>query len=194
MGGTNTDSATVLGSDEGTPPTGTVAFYACGPTASVEPCTPSGSPFGTPRRWTGRTTRRLLPRHRLPPTRPGIWCYAAVYSGDSNYAGSNDETTDECFTVFGSSTKSTPGSTGITLGTSDTDTAAVTGSDASTDPTGSVAFYACGPMGSKTSCTPSGSPFDTEMLNGFQQPRDRYFGVVHAHRSGILVLRGGLLG
>lgn len=169
LGATNTDSATVTGSDVGTPPTGTVGFYACGPTATAQPCTPSGSPFDT-ETLDGTDNPATVTSVAFTPSAAGIWCFAAVYSGDSNYAGSNDETTDECFTVFGSSTKSTPGSTSITLGTTDTDSAAVTGSDSGTDPTGTVAFYACGPTGSKTSCTPSGSPFDTEMLDGTDNP------------------------
>jgi hypothetical protein len=171
LGASNTDSATVTGSDMGTPPTGTVQFYACGPTASPEVCTPSGSPFDT-ETLDGTDNPSTVTSVGLTPDAAGTWCFAAVYSGDSNYAGSSDGTTDECFTVStGTSTiTSAPGSTKINLGTTNTDTATVASTPSSPDPTGTVAFYACGPTGSATPCTPSGSPFDTEPLNGTSEP------------------------
>ena len=87
--------------------------------------------------------------------------------------------------VLSSSTSSLLAASKINLGSSDTDSATVTVATSSVDPTGTVAFYACGPTTSKTPCTPSGSPFDTETLNGIKQPVDRYLGLVHARRGGI---------
>ncbi len=171
FGDGNTDSATVTGSASADP-TGSVDFYECGPTASPTPCT-SGS-------WTQFDTESLsgtsnpdtVTSASFTPTSTGYWCFAGVYSGDSNYSGSSDSTTDECFDVTsgGSSTSTTPGSTSIVLGAGNTDSATVTGS-ASVDPTGSVDFYECGPTASPTPCT-SGSwtQFDTESLSGTSNP------------------------
>jgi hypothetical protein len=169
LGNSNTDSATVTGSVSGVAPTGSVAFYACGPTATAETCTPSGSPFDT-ESLAGNADNpvTVTTQTAFTPAGAGTWCFAAVYSGDSNYSGSNDETTDECFIVgTGTSTTVTkPTSKKISLGTSNTDSAKITGSASGVAPTGSVAFYACGPTATAETCTPSGSPFDTESLAG----------------------------
>ncbi len=154
LGNSNTDVATVSGND-GTP-TGSVDFYTC--PENVSPCTP--------------TTPGVVPDPANPvslvggsatsssftPDSTGTWCYAAVYSGDSNYSGSSDESTDECFTVdpASSTTLSTPTSASIVLGESNSDSAAVTGNDSAVGApaaTGSVDFYTC--PENVTPCTPT---------------------------------------
>jgi IPT/TIG domain len=171
LGQSDTDSATVTGSDEDTDPTGSVTFYECGPTASPQPCT-SGS-------WTQLDTEALsgasnpdtVTSTPFSPDSAGQWCFAAVYSGDSNYSGSQDSTTDECFDAGSSETTSMPTGSSIALGQTNTDTATVTGSDASIDPTGTVDFYECGPTSNMDlPCTYSGMPFDTEVLGGSSNP------------------------
>jgi hypothetical protein len=98
LGASDTDSATVTGGS--TPdPTGSVSFYECGPTPSATPCT-SGS-------WTKFDTESLsgtsnpsqVTSAEFTPASTGYFCFAAVYSGDSNYSGSSDATVDECFDV-----------------------------------------------------------------------------------------------
>ncbi len=88
-------------------------------------------------------------------TSTGYWCFAGYYSGDSNYSASSDTSTDECFDVTSGSTStvSTPTSSRITLGQSDTDNATVTGNAAGGSPTGTVSFYECGPTSVATPCT-----------------------------------------
>ena len=98
LGSSNSDGATVTGSASADP-TGSVEFYECGPTPSATPCT-SGS-------WTQFDTESLsgsanpstLTSKAFTPTATGYWCFAGVYSGDSNYSGSSDSTVDECFDV-----------------------------------------------------------------------------------------------
>jgi hypothetical protein len=90
------------------------------------------------------------------PTSTGYWCFAAYYSGDSNYASSDDSTTTGgCFDVTGlpSSTTSTPTDSTIVLGNSNTDNAVVTGGATFGSPTGSVTFYQCYAGASPAPCT-----------------------------------------
>jgi hypothetical protein len=168
LGNSNTDSATVSGSDV-PDPTGTVSFYACGPDASS--CTPSGSPFDTENLSGSSDPDTVTTVNSFTPTAAGTWCFAAVYSGDSNYGVSSDESSDECFAVTQatSTTSTSPVEASILLGGSDTDSATVTGSVSGVDPTGTVSFYECGPDSSPVGCT-TGTQFDTETLSGTSDP------------------------
>jgi hypothetical protein len=85
-------------------PTGTVAFYVCGPDAPT-PCTATdGTELGTGAAVSGATSdsgdtvTATSPAFRATAT--GSYCFLAVYSGDADYASTpgaaND---DECFTV-----------------------------------------------------------------------------------------------
>ena len=173
LGGTNTDGATVTGSDADVDPTGTVTFYECGPTASATPCTSSSWTQFDTESLSGSANPDTVTSASFTPSATGTWCFAAVYGGDGNYTGSSDGSTDECFTVgsAGSSTTSTPTNSSITLGGTNTDGATVTGSDADVDPTGTVNFYECGPTASATPCTSSSwTQFDTESLSGSANP------------------------
>ena len=162
LGSSNTDTATVTGSDP-TDPTGSVYFYVCGPEVSAAPCT-SGVLFDT-EALDGLANPDSVTSASYTPTAAGTWCFGAVYSGDDNYDGSSDTSTDECFTVtqVSSVTSSAPANSTIVLGATNTDTVTVTGSDGSVDPTGSVTFYECGPETGSAPCT-SGTEFDSETL------------------------------
>jgi len=116
--GSVTDNVTVSGPTPGTGlpfPTGTVTFYVCqvststGQTgtcaaASANQLASAGGvtnpvTLGT---GTGDTNTAASPAYQ--PTAAGSYCFAAVYSGDSNFAGSSDNTSGagvstECFSV-----------------------------------------------------------------------------------------------
>ena len=156
LGHSDTDGVVVTGNSAGGSPTGSVTFYECGPTNSATPCTSEANEVGSAE--PDRRRRRHLDRRALghfTPTSTGYWCFAGVYSGDSNYNSSSDTSIDECVDVtpVSSSTVTTPGNTSIVLGDSDTDGAVVSGNAAGGNPTGSVTFYECGPTNSATPCT-----------------------------------------
>ena len=156
LGNSNTDSAVVTGDDTFGSPTGTVSFYECGPTVSATPCTSETDQVGTPVTVTaGDSDTSSASSVSFTPTSTGYWCFAAQYSGDSNYGTSSDTTTDECFDVTAatSSTTTTPASSSIVLGSSNSDSALVTGVAGGPAPTGTVTFYECGPTVSAAPCT-----------------------------------------
>jgi hypothetical protein len=155
LGSTASDSATVTGNADVGSPTGSVQFYECGPTTSATPCTSTSHKVGSAVSVTASANdTSTASSASFTPTAAGTWCFAGVYSGDSNYAGSSDTTTDECFTVTAasSSTTTVPQSTTMVYGSTNYDTATVTG-DAGGSPTGTVAFYECGPVPNPTPCT-----------------------------------------
>ena len=156
LGDSNTDGATVTGSVGGVDPTGTVAFYACG--ENVDPCT-SGTLFDT-ETLSGTSNPGTVTSASFTPTSTGTWCFAAVYSGDSNYSASSDQSSDECYTVTaaGTSTSSAPTSSTGALGGPNSDVAVVTGNAAGGSPSGTVSFYECGPTGTPTPCTSLAHP------------------------------------
>ncbi len=143
-------------------PTGQVAFTLCGPGAtscSAGQGTPEGDNdpvdnFGD------------YDSNTVTLNANGTYCFSATYGGDTTFLGSSDDTaTDQCFTIVGGSSKTTPTVTerpgnggSITYGSSIQVSASVTGSGAT--PTGSVTFTRCGPLGSASGCsggTPVGS-------------------------------------
>jgi hypothetical protein len=157
LGESDSDVLTVTGNSAGGAPTGTVTFYECGPDLSGSvPCTSQDNEVGSDVTLTssGGDTSTATSADFSPDT-TGTYCFGAYYGGDSNYTASSDTTTGECFTVVAasSSTASSPQSTSIVLGATDSDSATVTGSDAFGSPTGTVSFYECGPTGSAQSCT-----------------------------------------
>jgi hypothetical protein len=164
LGGSDTDTATVAGNSAGGSPTGTVSFYECGPGRSD--CTSTANQVATAVSVTaGSGDTSTATSASFTPTSTGIWCFAAVYSGDSNYSSSSDESSDECFTVSvaSSSTVSAPASSPITLGASDSDSATVSGNSAAGSPTGTVSFYECGPTTTATDCTSQTDPVQTDV-------------------------------
>jgi large repetitive protein len=144
----NSDGAVVTGSGSAGPPTGTVTFYTCG--ENVDPCTSAnwtqlGNPVNlTPGAGNTSSANSVL----FTNTSAGNWCFAAVYSGDGNYTGSSDQSSDGCYTVglATSSTVSSPGSPTAVLDGTNSDNAVVTGNDYDASPpapTGTVTFYTC---------------------------------------------------
>jgi Bacterial Ig-like domain (group 3) len=173
LGGSDSDNATVTGSDPDIDPSGTVTFYYCGPDLTETGCTPSSGTEFDSESLSGGTNPDTVTSASFTPQTAGYWCFAAVYSGDTNYTSSSDTTTEECFDVgvTGSTTSSTPESGTIALGGSDSDQAKVTGSVSGIDPSGKVDFYYCGPDASATPCS-SGTQtlFDTVKLSGSSNP------------------------
>ncbi len=157
LDGPNSDTVLITGNDDAANapyPTGSVTFYTCA--EGVDPCTSAtwhqlGSPV-TLSTGSGNTNSAIS--ETFDNTSAGTWCFAAVYSGDSNYTGSKDDSSDECYTVSEdtSSTISAPVNSTITEGQSNADEATVTGDASVGAPTGTVTFYQCGPTATKTSC------------------------------------------
>ena len=83
----------------------------------------------------------------------------------------------------------------IPEGTSNTDTATVTGDSASGSPTGTVSFYECGPTPTAEPCTSQANPVGGQQKRDGQRGRHRdgYIAIVHPDRHGLLVLRRLLL-
>ncbi len=161
LGSSDSDSATVTGNDVVGDPTGTVQFYECGPTPAAADCNSTSNPVGSPVTLTaGAGDTASAGSVSFTPTSTGYWCFAGVYSGDSNYAGSSDNTTDECFDVTAASSSTVTARTAstIVLGNGNTDMATVTGNTAGGSPTGTVQFYECGPTPSAADCTSTSNP------------------------------------
>jgi hypothetical protein len=160
LGSTDTDTVTVTGTAAGGSPTGTVTFSACGPTASATPCTSPNAGSPTAQLSSGPNNSSTASAV-LDPGTTGWYCFLDQYSGDAHYnAVSDNNTATECVDVTGSSShpitptlKSAFASSSIPLGSTDMDTATVTGTAAGGSPTGSVTFSACGPTASATPCT-----------------------------------------
>jgi hypothetical protein len=161
LGGPNADNVVVTGNDSGATapyPTGTVTFYTCA--EGVDPCTPANwAQLGSPvTLGTGSANTNMANSVAFDNTAAGTWCFASVYSGDSNYSGSTDSTSDECYTVSKdtSSTLSSPLQATINQAQPDTDQSTVTGGASGPAPTGTVTFFECGPTQAPTACS-SGS-------------------------------------
>jgi hypothetical protein len=155
LGQSDSDAVTVTGNASGGSPTGSIAFYECGPNVSAQSCTSETNAVGTVSLSSTTATTSSATSGAVTPASAGYWCFYAVYSGDSNYSGSSDSSTNECFdvTAASSSTSSTPSASTIVVGTSVTDAATVTGNSIAGNPSGSVSFYECGPSAGAQSCT-----------------------------------------
>lgn len=96
LGQSVTDTATLSGTQGDV--TGTVDFYACGPTASNEDCTTGGTPVGSD----VAVTNGSAISDSFTPTVIGSYCFRAEYTPDglSNYLATTHTNSDtECFTV-----------------------------------------------------------------------------------------------
>ena len=188
--------ATVTGSVGGVDPTGSVAFYECGPTASptLLACAATWTPFDNESLEREPPTLTPSPRQSFTPTSTGYWCFAAVATpGTPTTRGARTDTTDECFDVTpaGSSTVTAPTNSSIALGDSNTDGATVTGSVSGVDPTGTVAFYECG--ATVDPCVASGCTVRYGDVERDFQPGHCHLGILHPDLHRHLVLRGRLL-
>jgi len=147
LGGSETDTATVTGAG-GFTPTGTVAFYVCGPSPSPSSCTTTaGTEVGGPvdvGPTVGSPPSAAATSGAFTPTADGVYCFLAVYSGDAGYTpGSDGSASDQCFTVLSPATvTASPLTAAIVLGQSDPATATVVGENGIT-PTGTVHFFVC---------------------------------------------------
>ena len=135
-------------------PTGNVTFSVCGPLSSASGCASGGTSLGGATLNGGTATGPSF-----TPGALGTYCFRADYAGDSNYLGSSDGSASECFTVTRahSSASSKPAKATIDLGGSDTDTATLTGNQATGVPSGSVSFFVCGPLTSAVGCQSGGA-------------------------------------
>jgi len=167
-----TDSVTVTGDAQGGPPTGDVAFYVCQtgttPTLTPGPCAATGTPedagaaLGAGSGATASATSAAF-----TPTALGTWCFSAVYGGDANYTGSDDDTAAadldpaECVLVTSAPVALSAAASLSTLvlgaGTTFTDAVTVTGNAVAGTPTGTVTFLLCGPLGADASCQSGGA-------------------------------------
>lgn len=149
------DTATVTGSNSSHTPGGSVSFSLCGPLQSASICSSGGTSVGSGTlSGSGTTATATSPDvNSTTALAPGLYCFGASWSGDTNYPGgaSSTSSTGECFTVskIDTSTVTTPndgsGTTEhtITLGSTIYDTAVVTGTSVGGDPTGFVVFHVC---------------------------------------------------
>ena len=158
LGNSNSDTAVVTGDATFGSPTGSVTFYDCFAGAGPAPCSSQANQVGgsSVGLTGGASNTSSASSVSFTPTSTGYWCFAAYYSGDSNYSTSNDSTTtDGCFdvTVASSSTTSTPGAATIVIGNTNTDIASVVGNAAGGAPTGTVTFYYCYAGASPAPCT-----------------------------------------
>lgn len=83
-------------------PTGTVDFHLCGPsTISISSCVATpGNAVSEDVLLSGLTNPAVVNSGPVEITSVGFYCWKAVYSGDSNYAGPlTDDGTNECFEV-----------------------------------------------------------------------------------------------
>jgi hypothetical protein len=168
------DTATVKGNRPVTP-TGTVTFFMCTFAAgTMDLCDGSdaaheGVSIGTGTlTGMGDTATAVSPdvNTAASPLTPGRYCFRAEWPGDANYPGALEEFEGpECFTVakLDSQTVTTPvdGSgtptSTISLGSSISDRAVVTGREAGGDPTGDVEFFVCGPIAAPATCDTDGT-------------------------------------
>jgi len=99
LSSTNADTVTVTGDAKGGTPTGSVAFYVCGPSASAQACTSKADPIGSATLSPAGGAVASASSPSFGPGATGTWCFAAYYSGDSTYQAGADASTGECFTV-----------------------------------------------------------------------------------------------
>jgi hypothetical protein len=159
LGSSDTDTVTLKGTAKNGSPTGTVTFSLCGPTTSATPCT-SESGLSATIGLTGAAQHRSTADVTFSPVASGWYCFLDQYTGDTHYKPVSDNNTSTgCFDVTGSGTTNTPTLTtalsnaSVSLGTTVTDTATVTGNSTNGSPTGTVTFSACGPTATATACT-----------------------------------------
>ena len=152
-----TDSATL---SAGVNPGGTITFYLFSPSQTCSTTPESGTYTFTTSVNVTSGDGTYGPVTGPVPNVKGTWNWLAVYSGDSNNNGANSGCGNEPVTVNPAHSTtttqqsgSTSGSGTIVIGQSITDTATVQGNDSGGAPTGSVAFYQCGPGSSPALCT-----------------------------------------
>lgn len=195
--GTVTDTVTVSGNAIAGPPTGNVTFEICqvpaaGPCSGGTAVSANGSlkPAGA--------STSTVSSQPFQPTSVGIWCFGAVYKGDSNYTSSQDNTTaanadvNECVTVnkapvviatdvYNAGTNTLWGATTPPTGASAYDTATVTG-NAGVAPGGTF-DYVLYPNGT---CTGASTSTQSVTLSGGNVPNSSQTAPLAAGTYGYL--------
>ncbi len=168
--GNISDGVVVSGNATGGSPTGNVTFYTCGPSVASPSACGASSPNLLATQVVSLTAGTSPDSHAsttaFTPHTTGTWCFGASYAGDTNYAGSTDNTTgngdaNECVTVTkaGSGSVTTAHGSGV-LGASGniSDGVVVSGNLTGGSPTGNVTFYTCGPAVANPSACGASSP------------------------------------
>jgi uncharacterized repeat protein (TIGR01451 family) len=190
--GSVSDTVTVTGNAAGGSPTGIVAFYVCQTGTAASTLQPGFCPPGTSTSVaatggltaSGDGTTSNTSSTSFKPTSAGTWCFSAVYKGDLNYLGSEDNTTAdntdslECVLV---ATAPTTTSTAVVdetkagafaLGDRVHDTSTVSGQVGETLPTGSVTYYSfTGTSACPSDGTTGAASSDTVTLSGGIVPK-----------------------
>jgi hypothetical protein len=109
FGSTVTDHAVVTATQSGDgTPTGTVTFFVCDPTQTTGGACPTGgtqvgNPVTTAAVSGSSPPASSADSSAVTVNKTGTWCFRAVYTpggaNGSNYTGSSDATSGECFTV-----------------------------------------------------------------------------------------------
>jgi hypothetical protein len=110
FGSSVTDHALIqAAASGGGTPTGTVTFFVCNPTQVSQGACPApngtqiGSPVTTVAVSGSNPPEATADSGAVTVNQTGTWCFRAVYTpggiNGSNYTGSNDSTSDECFMV-----------------------------------------------------------------------------------------------
>jgi hypothetical protein len=140
VGGTISDTASVIGDPQGPKPTGTVTFAVYGPddpTCANAPAFTSG-PIDV--------TRVTTPSGPFSPTLPGTYQFVATYTGDMVYSPATSKCNDpnEAVLVTAVTPKlTTTASPSVAVNGTITDTAVLTGGQA---PTGTIMFVLYQPI------------------------------------------------
>jgi hypothetical protein len=161
LGGSVTDTAVVTGNAAHGSPSGDFYFYVCGPDGYIV-CDPDhggtplpGNPYAPA---PGPNNTASVTSGPFTATAPGRYCFRSWYFGSTVYGGSYDANQNECFFVkVTSSVSSTLSPPWVRLNENFTDSADVSGNAAGGTPTGSVAFFICGPSESRKTCDQGGS-------------------------------------
>jgi hypothetical protein len=159
------DTATLVGKAKVGSPTGTVSFFACGPTATATPCiSPHSGPDAVP--VTVGAHHRSTATAQITPTSSGWYCFLDKYSGDAHYTRVRDsDTATGCIEATGSvvgpntpTVTSVLNSPTLVLGGQAEDTVTVQGKVPWGSPTGTLTFSLCGPTSEAEPCpgSPSG--------------------------------------
>jgi hypothetical protein len=160
-GSTSVDTVTLTGNATAGSPTGSITFYACGPTASAAACT-SPNIGGVSVEVSPESGNKSYASVTIQPGSPGWYCFLDEYSGDSHYkAVSDNDPSTECLDVtsgggggtYTPTIKSALSPSTVPYGQTSVDTATVTGNATAGSPSGYVTFYACGPTSSAVACT-----------------------------------------
>ncbi len=100
LGQSDTDTTTVTGNSTYGVPTGTISYFACGPTTAPAYCdTARDNPDGSVALTATGATSSTATSAPFTPNSTGYWCFSSGYSGNGSYSYNFDTTVDQCFDV-----------------------------------------------------------------------------------------------